>query len=182
MNILVVAASRHGATQEIADSIGRTLRAEGLTASVLPIADAGDLTGYDAFVVGSAVYMGHWLDPARTFVANGIETLSCRPTWLFSSGPIGDPARPHASDAVDVDEVMSTTHAKAHRLFAGKLDKSKLGFGERAIMLAFGASEGDYRDWDEVATWARDISEDVRSDSTSSAAAVGRGEERSLRS
>jgi menaquinone-dependent protoporphyrinogen oxidase len=162
MNILVVAASRHGATQEIADSIGRTLRGEGLTASVLAIADAGDLTGYDAFVVGSAVYMGHWLDPATTFVADGIETLSHRPTWLFSSGPIGDPPRPHEPEAVDVDDVMAKTHAKEHRLFAGKLDKSKLGFGERAVMLAFRADEGDYRDWDKVAAWARAIAEELR--------------------
>ena len=162
MKILVAAASRHGATQEIADSIGRTLNAEGLAASVLPIAEAGDLTGYDAFVVGSAVYMGHWLDPATTFVAHASELLSKRPTWLFSSGPIGDPPRPHDPEAVDVDDVVSKTHAKEHRLFAGKLDKSKLGFGERAIMLAFRAHEGDYRDWDEVAAWAKAIAVDLR--------------------
>jgi menaquinone-dependent protoporphyrinogen oxidase len=162
MKILVAAASRHGATQEIADSIGRTLNAEGLAASVLPIAEAGDLGGYDAFVVGSAVYMGHWLDPATTFVAHGSETLSRRPTWLFSSGPVGDPPRPHEPEAVDVDDVVSKTHAKEHRLFAGKLDKSKLGFGERAIMRAFRAQEGDYRDWDDVATWARAIAGELR--------------------
>jgi menaquinone-dependent protoporphyrinogen oxidase len=162
MKILVTAASRHGATLEIADSIGVALRAEGLSTSVLPIAEAGDLTGYDAFVVGSAVYMGHWLDPATTFVENGIETLSHRPTWLFSSGPIGDPPRPHEPEAVDVDDVVSKTHAKEHRVFAGKLDKSALGFGERAIMRAFRATEGDYRDWDEVAAWARAIAGEVR--------------------
>jgi menaquinone-dependent protoporphyrinogen oxidase len=162
MKILVTAASRHGATLEIADSIGVALHAEGLATSVLPIAEAGDLTGYDAFVVGSAVYMGHWLDPATTFVENGIETLSHRPTWLFSSGPIGDPPRPHEPEAVDVDDVVSKTHAKEHRVFAGKLDKSALGFGERAIMLAFRATEGDYRDWDEVAAWARAIAEELR--------------------
>jgi menaquinone-dependent protoporphyrinogen oxidase len=117
---------------------------------------------FDAVVLGSAVYMGRWLDPARTFVEHRAEALSNRPTWLFSSGPIGDPPRPEESDAVDVGELMSKAHAKSHKLFAGKLDRSKLGFGERAVMLAFRAVEGDYRDWDEVEAWARGIAEELR--------------------
>jgi menaquinone-dependent protoporphyrinogen oxidase len=157
MKVLVAAASRHGATQEIADAIGRTLAAEGIDASVAAIAEAGDPTGYDAVILGSAVYMGHWLDVATTFVDARRAALSARPTWLFSSGPIGDPPRPNESQAVDVDELMSMTQAKEHRLFAGKLDKGKLGFGERAVMLAFRAAEGDYRDWHEIEDWARSI-------------------------
>ena len=76
MKVLVAAASRHGATQEIADAIGRTLDAEGVHASVTPIAEAGDPTGYDAVILGSAVYMGHWLDAATKFVEQkGIRHL-----------------------------------------------------------------------------------------------------------
>ena len=41
-----------------------------------------------------------------------------------------------------------------HRIFAGKIDKSELGFGERAIMIAVRAPDGDFRDWDEIAAWA----------------------------
>jgi menaquinone-dependent protoporphyrinogen oxidase len=77
--------------------------------------------------------MGHWLDAATKFVASHCEGLSDRPTWLFSSGPIGDPPRPGESQAVDVDELMSQAHARGHKLFAGKLDKGRLGFGERAV-------------------------------------------------
>ena len=162
MKVLVAVASRHGATREIADAIGRALDSEGVTASVVAVAQAGDLAGYDAFVLGSAVYMGRWLDSARTFVEQGSEALSSRPTWLFSSGPIGAPLRPQEREAVDVDDAVSKTHARGHKVFAGKLDKHALGFGERAIMLAFHADEGDYRDWDEVATWARDIAQELR--------------------
>jgi menaquinone-dependent protoporphyrinogen oxidase len=162
MKVLVAVASRHGATREIADAIGLALNSEGLTASVVPVADAGDLAGYDAFVLGSAVYMGRWLDPARTFVEHGSEALSRRPTWLFSSGPIGTPLRPEEREAVDVDDVISKTRARGHKLFAGKLDKHALGFGERAVMLAFHADDGDYRDWEEIALWARDVAQELR--------------------
>jgi menaquinone-dependent protoporphyrinogen oxidase len=162
MKVLVTAASRHGATLEIAHAIGGTLTEAGLSATVLPISESGALAGYDAFVVGSAVYMGHWLEPATTFVEQGRETLSHRPSWLFSSGPIGDPPRPHEADAVDVADVLSKTRAREHKLFAGKLDKSTLGFGERAVMLAFRATEGDFRDRDEIAAWARAIARELR--------------------
>lgn len=162
MNVLVTAASRHGSTQEVAEAIGRTLNDRGVTASVVPIADVSDLDGYDAVVIGSAVYMGHWLESARDFVEQHSETLSSRPNWLFSSGPIGDPPRPKEAEAVDVDDIVSKTQTKEHHLFAGRLDKSKLGFGERAVMLAFRAVEGDYRDWSEIEAWASGIAQELR--------------------
>jgi len=46
------------------------------------------------------------------------------------------------------------TKARGHRLFAGKIDKGKLGFGERALLLALRVPEGDFRDWAEIAAWA----------------------------
>lgn len=162
MKVLVTAASRHGATYEIAESIGRALANEGIAASAVPISDVGDLEGYEAFVVGSAVYMGSWLDSAQKFVEQQSGPLSSHRTWLFSSGPIGDPPRPSEPEAVDIDDVMSKTQAREHRLFAGKLDKHELGFGERAVMLAFRAVEGDYRDWDEIEAWARSIAQELR--------------------
>jgi menaquinone-dependent protoporphyrinogen oxidase len=162
MKVLVAAASRHGATQEIAEMIGRTLDAEGVHASVVAIAEAGDPAEYDAVILGSAVYLGHWLDAATNFVESRRAALSARPTWLFSSGPIGDPPRPNEGQAVDVGDLVSKTHAKGHKLFAGKLDKGRLGFGERAVMLAFRAVEGDYRDWQDVEAWARGIAVELR--------------------
>jgi menaquinone-dependent protoporphyrinogen oxidase len=42
-------------------------------------------------------------------------------------------------------------------VFAGKLDKSRLSFPEKALVVAFRATEGDFRDWDEIAGWAAEI-------------------------
>jgi menaquinone-dependent protoporphyrinogen oxidase len=76
---------------------------------------------------------------------------------VFSSGPVGDPPRPGESEAVDVKEIVVAAGAREHRLFAGKLDKSKLSFRERAVMRAVGGHDGDYRDWDEIRGWAEAI-------------------------
>ena len=34
-------------------------------------------------------------------------------------------------------------------MFPGRLEKKRLSFGERAIVLALRAPEGDFRDWDD---------------------------------
>ena len=68
MPVLVVYASKHGATREIAERVAQTMAAAGQQAQARPVMAAGDLTGYDAFVVGSAVYMGHWQKEAAEFV------------------------------------------------------------------------------------------------------------------
>jgi menaquinone-dependent protoporphyrinogen oxidase len=128
---------------------------------VRPAHEVGRLDGYDAFVLGSAVYMGHWLEAARDLVHRNAETLSGRPVWLFSSGPIGDPPKPD-EQPVDVGEAIATTRAREHRLFAGKLDRHRLGFAERAMVLALRAPEGDFRDWVTIETWAARIADALR--------------------
>jgi menaquinone-dependent protoporphyrinogen oxidase len=46
-----------------------------------------------------------------------------------------------------------------HRLFAGKLDRRQLTFGDRAVVTAVRAPEGDFRDWEDVEAWASSIAE-----------------------
>jgi menaquinone-dependent protoporphyrinogen oxidase len=160
--VLVAAASRHGATQEIAEAIGRVLEEQGVEADVWPVDEVETPATYDACVLGSAVYVGNWLEAAREFVDAHGDELARKPTWLFSSGPIGDPPRPDAEHAVQIGEIREKTGARDHRLFAGRLDKRLLGFGERAVVLAFRAAEGDFRDWEEIESWAREIAETLR--------------------
>jgi menaquinone-dependent protoporphyrinogen oxidase len=160
MRVLVTAASKHGSTAEIADEVGRTLRGHGLEVEVLPPDQVGSVDDYSAIVVGSAVYAGHWLAPALTFVERFESKLAQRDVFIFSSGPLGDPPKP-AEDPVDVTEVMTATKARSHRVFAGRLDRGSLGFGERAIVAAFRAPYGDFRDWGEIRAWADEIAEAV---------------------
>ena len=104
MKILITAATKHGATGEIAQAIGGALRQRGLDPTVLEPERVDSVDDYGAVVLGSAVYAGHWLKPARELVARCGDALADRPVWLFSSGPVGDPPKP-AEDPVDVAEV-----------------------------------------------------------------------------
>jgi menaquinone-dependent protoporphyrinogen oxidase len=156
MKVLVCAASKHGATVGIADAIGSELRRRGFEVTVSAPHEVDSIDDCDALVLGSAVYAGHWMKPAVELVKRFAEGFSGKPVWLFSSGPIGDPPKP-TEDPVDVAEVTTVTDAREHRLFAGKLDKATLSFPERAIVGALRAPYGDFRDWDEIQTWASEI-------------------------
>lgn len=160
MRLLVSAASKHGATQDIADAIAEALRAAGHEVDSARPADVTDVATYDGCVLGSGVYAGHWLAPARDLVRRCSAELLERPVWLFSSGPVGAPLKPE-HDAVDVAAELALTGAREHRLFAGRLDRDLLGFAERALVRAMHVPTGDYRDWEEVGAWAGTILKDV---------------------
>ena len=123
MKVLVCAASKYGATSEIAQVVADLLAERGCQVTVLPPEKARAVEEYDAVVLGSAVYMGRWLKPARELTARSAAALAARPVWLFSSGPVGEPAMP-ADNPVDVTKILQATSARDHQIFAGKLAKS----------------------------------------------------------
>jgi menaquinone-dependent protoporphyrinogen oxidase len=157
MKVLVTAASRHGATMEIARAIGEGLIEHHHEASVMPVEEVATIEGYAAVVVGSALYAG-WLKPAKRFVESNADALRARPVWLFSSGPLGDPLKPEEDPAMAAP-MVEASGARDHRVFAGKLDKGGLNLVEKAMVKAVHAVEGDYRDWDEVRAWAFQIAD-----------------------
>jgi menaquinone-dependent protoporphyrinogen oxidase len=167
MRVLVTAASEHGATAEIAEAIGRVLRGRGLDARVVAPGDVEGIDGYDAVVLGSAVYSGRWLAPARELVDRCGPALAARPVWLFSSGPVGDPSRAltrkMGEDPADLAAVREATGARDHRMFAGRLERRHLGLAQRAALTVVRGLEGDFRDWSEIERWAAGIADELGS-------------------
>ena len=174
MKVLVTAASKHGSTRELAETIARVLEEHGLSAELVEMDEVDDLSGYDAYVVGSGIYLGNWLKKARRFIDAHASELARRPTWLFASGSIvGEPPLaddPNALRAGLVERLVETTNAREHKLFAGKLEMSKLGRLEKAAVRGAHASEGDHRDWDEIKRWATEIAAELSAERTSSTA------------
>lgn len=159
--VLVSAASRHGSTTEIAETIARILRERGIEADATSPERVEVTSDYDAFVIGSALYTGHWLKEAIDLCGRLGPELAGRPVWLFSSGPVG-PAdgnftKKMWTDPVDLEKVRGTTGAVEHRMFAGKLVRSELSRAQRAALFFFKRLEGDYRDWDEISAFANGV-------------------------
>jgi menaquinone-dependent protoporphyrinogen oxidase len=156
MKILVAVSSKHGSTREIAAAVAQTLMEAGLDVEVADAERVESVTPYDAVIIGSAVYMGRWMGPARALVTRSADALRARPVWLFSSGPMGrdivDPA-----DAAEGLRLVELVGARGHQVFAGKADRSELGFTERAILKMVKEPYGDHRDWPVIREWAASI-------------------------
>lgn len=158
MNILVTFGSRHGSTRAIAETIAAELETCGHRTVFLEISRVTSLDGYDAVVAGSGVYLGRWLPPARTFLDRFQPELATMPTWLFSSGQIGDQP---AGEPPDVTSRRDTIRLMEHRSFAGRMKRQSLGIGERLMARLVGSAEGDFRDWDAIRAWARQIGNEL---------------------
>ena len=175
MHVLVAYASRHGSTQGIAERIGETLRSNGLDVEVRPAASVRSPAGYDAFVIGSAAYMFHWLKDAAEFVRRNRAALSGKPVWLFSSGPVGTEAvndkgvdQKVAAVPKEMAELRRIVGARDHRVFFGvyERDRKPIGLAERFMTLMPANTEGlpvgDFRDWPEIEAWAASIASELR--------------------
>jgi menaquinone-dependent protoporphyrinogen oxidase len=162
MKVLICAASKYGATSEIAQAVADVLAGRGCEVTVLPPQEVGAVEEFDAVVLGSAVYMGRWMKPARELAERSAAALAARPVWLFSSGPVGEPPKP-ADNPVDVTEILQSTKARDHQIFTGKLVKKHLSFPDRAMASAIRAAEGDFRNWAEIREWAAGIADTLLS-------------------
>ena len=163
--VLVVYASKYGATREIAEVLGAALDERGAEATVAPAGDMPEVTGYDVVVVGSAVYNGRWLEGARRFVNVRRGELEAHPTWLFSSGPTG--GSPEAEAALRKSCGLDTPvprgmagaarriQVRGHATFGGTIGVGATG------MLARWMPRGDWRDFDQVKAWAGVICDEI---------------------
>jgi menaquinone-dependent protoporphyrinogen oxidase len=172
VSMLVAYASKHGSTQEIAERIAEKLNAAGQQSEPRPVKAVSDLTGHDAFVIGSAVYNAHWQKEATEFVRRNRAVLADRPVWLFSSGSLGTKGTDakgrdlrEAAEPKEITEFREAIRPRDHRVFFGALDPAKLTFAERTIRKLPAARamlpEGDFRDWAEIEAWAEGIAQEL---------------------
>ncbi len=168
--VLVVYASRHGATRGIAERIAATLRQTGAEVTLQPAGRADKPAGYAAVILGSALYYFRWLKEATGFVRRHRDVLAQRPVWLFSSGPLGTATIDERGNDVraaagpkDLAELQSAIAPRDHRVFFGAFDpqSAPVGLLERVVRLLPAARAafpvGDFRDWREIDAWVGDI-------------------------
>ncbi|MEU0133039.1 flavodoxin domain-containing protein [Streptomyces sp. NPDC006296] len=156
LHALVAYATTHGSTAELARCVARTLRDQGLEAEALPAAQVTDVDAYDVVVIGSALSLGRWHRDARRLVRRHREALRRRAVWAFSSGPLDSTASDRDIPPVpSARRALDKVHARGHVTFGGRLEPGATG--RLARMILDEGRGGDFRDWDAVASWARDI-------------------------
>ena len=164
--VLVAYASKRGATAEIAKKVGEVFRQEGLDVDVVPVNRVSNIVEYKAVIIGSAAYMGMWRKEAVKMLKDNEKLLAERPVWIFSSGPAGegDPVQllqgwrfPKAQQPI-IDRIKPRDIA----VFHGKLDPDTMNFFEKAIIKNVKSPTGDFRDWNAITAWAKDIAKSLK--------------------
>ena len=172
MTVLVGYSSKYGATEGIAERIAAALNTAGVQAEARPVADVNDPSGYDAFVIGAAAYLGSWRKDATRFVHRHLELLAGRPVWLFSSGPLGT----ERTDAEGRDmltqaepkqfaEFRERISPRGTQVFYGAMDTTKLRGRDRLVGKMPAVEKilpnGDFRDWPAIDAWAQGIAHEL---------------------
>lgn len=155
--VLVAYATKMGSTGGIAEAIGAELVRGGHQVDVREVGEVDSIEGYDAVVLGSAIYMRRWRSEAVRFLRAHGNELRSRQVWLFHSGPVGP-------DKDQLQKMPAKVERLAHRIgatpamtFAGRLEPATAK-GFLAKRIARSAVAGDSRDWEQIQAWASDVS------------------------
>jgi menaquinone-dependent protoporphyrinogen oxidase len=155
MRILVAYGSKNGGTWGLARMVAAAMEELGVAVEVRDASEVRAVSGYDAVVVGGALYMFRWHRAARRFVRRHAQALRGRPVWLFSSGPLDDSASKREVPPVpQVRALMQRIGARGHATFGGRLEPGARGFLARQMAKTHA---GDWRDPDRVGAWAAGI-------------------------
>jgi menaquinone-dependent protoporphyrinogen oxidase len=184
--VQVVYASRHGGTAGIAERIADVLRSEGFDVARVDAAASPVVEGFDAYVVGSGVYMGSWVKEGIEFLERNQAVLATRPVWLFSSGPLpgssktaevsdpltqalGPETGPGSGGHKRIAAISAAIAPRDHHVFQGAFDPKDppRSFPERMVRMMPGSGRilppGDFREWDAIEAWARQIAQALAS-------------------
>ena len=155
MRILVASGSKHGGTKGIAEMIAAALRDAKVDVELRDAREVGSCAGFDAVIVGGALYANRWHRHARRFVARHLTELRRVPVWLFSSGPLDDSAAGVPIPPVtEVAVLMERVGALGHATFGGRLAPDVTGFPAQAMAKRH---SGDWRDPARIRAWASEI-------------------------
>jgi menaquinone-dependent protoporphyrinogen oxidase len=159
MTVLVAYSSKRGSTAEIAETVAATLRREGLGVCLEPAEEVRSLEPYEAVVLGSAVYFKRWGGDAKHFLKKHRKALRQMPFWVFSSGPVGDPAKddPEWTKPPKLAEKVEEMGGRDHVVFGGCLPAEPHGMMERAMVEGVPKEYRDRRDWDQIRAWTGQI-------------------------
>jgi menaquinone-dependent protoporphyrinogen oxidase len=165
MTVLVAYASRRGATRGVAERIAARLVSFGWSVHLDPLLGREEVGRFEAVVLGSPVYGGHWEDEAVGFVRRNAAVLGGRPLWTFSVGWLahhrGLLRKESLSDARGLAELDRLLPPRDHRFFAGALSPAELPVGRRTAFRLAGGRYGDFRDWAAIDSWTDGIAQQL---------------------
>ncbi len=164
--VLVTYASKYGATAAIAEKIAEILSQAGLKTEALPVNRVVNTKPYQAVVLGTALYIGRWRKDAVKFMQKHEEALAEQPVWIFASGPTGTEPITNTSEGWHISKKLQETLEHIApielKLFHGDIDLDKITSLEKWLIDRVKAPVGDFRQWEAIKAWAKDIAGQIK--------------------
>jgi menaquinone-dependent protoporphyrinogen oxidase len=155
VRVLVTWGSKRGGTAGIGETIAEVLTASGVEVVATPVEQGQSLDGFDAVIIGGALYANLWPWRARRFVNRNLDALRTVPVWMFSSGPLDASADAKDIPPTPVVGVLAErVGALGHVTFGGRLEPAAKGFPASAMAKTH---SGDWRNPDRIRAWASGI-------------------------
>ena len=164
--MLIAYASEFGTTGKVARAVGEVFCQKGYMVDTKCVKHVQDVYKYDAVVIGSAIHYDTWMSEATEFVTANQHILHALPVaYFFTCLALSKHTEKAEQKAKRYAEKISSLvpYVKPVSVgrFAGVLDYSKMSFLSRQIfkvgLSIMGVKEGDYRDWDAIRSWAKDL-------------------------
>jgi menaquinone-dependent protoporphyrinogen oxidase len=156
LKILVTYASKHGSTQQVAETIAAAIEPSGLEVEARPVRSVADAGAYDAIVLGAPLYMGRWHRDANRFVRRHRKALERLPVAVFALGPVDEKSESWEGAQKQLDRALAALPAIEPvevRLFGGAIEPERLRFPFSNM------SAADVRDWVAIRAWGRGLPE-----------------------
>lgn len=150
MNVLVVYATKHGSTQQVAEVVAHTMRKHGATVAACPASDVrGPVGNRDLVVVGGALYSGRWHRDAHRFLKRHRRELAGMPVAVFGMGPRSDEERAWDMSRAQLDRALAKQ--------AWLRPASVAVFGGVDPAPRHDRPPRDLRDWAIIRHWSRQL-------------------------
>jgi menaquinone-dependent protoporphyrinogen oxidase len=103
--------------------------------------------------------MKRWRRGARRFLRRHADALAQRPLWVFSSGPVGNPAGddPAWTEPERTMRLAEDLGVHEHVVFGGRVPADPRGPFARAMAEQTAPEVRDRRDWNAIRAWADGI-------------------------
>jgi menaquinone-dependent protoporphyrinogen oxidase len=167
--VLVLFSSVSGCTTSIAHRIGADLIAYGVKPVVYsvgecPLISKGD---FDAIILGSGTRLGRWHRDMRDWLDQNKALLESVPVACFTVGLHGIRADGSLNEELaqeGLERIMNANELHGNmgnEFFPGWKRTEGFSSMERIALRVYPLAEGDYRDWDRVDAWVREIAPEL---------------------
>jgi len=163
-NVLVAYATRHSSTAGIAEKIADVLCERNHRVDLRYVENVSSIEGYDAVIVGSAIYEFNLLPVATEFIERFKLRLASMPVaYFFGCAGLKEDTEENQEGVLIYINPVLTKYPDIVPVdigrFGGGVDFSRLNAFEKMIINFIGVTESeDWRDWAKIGAWAEKVS------------------------